>query len=160
MFRSHSITMLLAVSVILAGAAAPFVRPDVAGDTNGDSAVDVLDLQCAVAQLVGEEGDSARSDANGDGQLDTRDLQWLIQETQHGEDEAPGKLPEPADEAYVLTRVEVAAARESFCPQKAMDHFAGHMRAGEKIDTGYHGVQPRTERYYFNLTPHAPPSQA
>ncbi|MBI2421618.1 MAG: hypothetical protein HYV27_02230 [Candidatus Hydrogenedentes bacterium] len=144
----------LSVAIVATAMAAPFVRPVVEGDLNGDSAVNVLDIQQAVARLTTEEHAPRHCG------VDPLGLQRMIKKAQTGTDEAPEDLPQREDVAYVGARVEVAAARDSFFAHKTLEQVLGTPAARQTVDMDFSPIYPRTERYCFNLTANAPPHQA
>lgn len=147
-------TPILVMSLVMAGHGP--LTPASAGDVNDDGAVDVLDLQRLVAEVLGPAG-GAIADLNRDGSIDILDLQLVLAEAaQTGQTapDAPDDGPPPA-----VTGASGTAAWPT--PGRPLVAF---LPANFRPDSGKAGLRearpriPRDiERYLFTLTPNAPP---
>ena len=128
------------------------------GDTNGDRVVDVRDVQNAVAQVLRGSSPDRRADVNADGRVDILDLQRILAEATQAE--APEKEPptEPRPTSTVPLGRYVPAPPLLCCtivPRSERNEqgpATGWARLGASPT-----IPPRTERFLFTLTPHAPP---
>ena len=103
------------------------------GDTNGDRVVDVRDVQNAVAQVLHGSSPDRRVDVNADGRVDVLDLQRILARYV------------PAPPLLCCT----SAPKSEPGEQGPATRWA---RLGASVT-----ISPRTERFLFTLTPHAPP---
>ncbi len=152
--RSY-IAIVLAVAVASAGVPRPFAAT--AGDTNGDSTVDVLDVQRVVAAVL-RDGGTPDDDVNGDGRVDVLDFQCIVQAANTQDAPSPA-LPQPTrgDTAPRPPRVEgMATARAPAAILLTDDSDARWRCAGASECDVKSG--PKEGRYLLGLTPHAPPA--
>ncbi len=150
------IAWLLVGVLTLACLAAPF--SPVAGDTNGDQQVDVLDLQKVIAQVLSGAGADRRNDTNGDGEVNVLDLQHILDRAQSPEPEKKESRLSTERRAVVFSR-DLQPAR--FFP---IGIFARvHIESSGQEDhaaaecLGIPHRPPRFARYEYHLVPHAPP---
>lgn len=151
------ISFLIASAFVLAGPA-PWLAPlSQAADTNGDSQVDILDLQQAVAELLRPDGDTKLADVNGDGAVDILDVQRILNQASETappepEDEQPPASPAvpptltaqpwPADFVPAILALVIPAAPAAPLPVVALT-----------------APPPSEFRLVFGLSPHAPPTR-
>ena len=128
-----------------------------AADTNGDRAVDVLDVQRVIAAVL-RDGGHPGNDVNGDGRVDVLDFQCIVQAAR-SHDEAPSRQePEPARRHAPPRPIRfegMALARDAATAPCADDSDARWRCTGVcecDVKSG-----PREGRYLLGLTPHAPP---
>lgn len=151
---------LLALALLIASGVGPVFEAFAKGDTNGDSEVDVLDLQRVIAEVLqsGDPAERAKADVNHDGVVDVLDFQALLTAAQQA-------LPEPvaprgnsrgtvttervADEALLRApRVKSASPEEG----KTASSTAARPAPVKIV------ASAKTERHLQNLSPHAPPA--
>lgn len=160
MLRQGFIHVASAFCLLAAGLGPAFGVTSPAADTNGDRAVDILDLQIAIAELLSPEATAKLSDVNGDGVVDILDVQSILNqagETTAPEDpgEQPGtpeglSLPAPpqphADGLTPLREARIPLAGIApVCP----------LPVASDVDP-----PPSVFRLVRGLSPHAPPSPA
>lgn len=158
MVRAVVVCLLAAVTATGSVCAVP-VPVLTAGDTNGDHAIDILDLQRLIMQVLHGEGDTRRADVNCDGRVDILDFQRMLDQAQTA-DKSPA--PSPNDNPR-LEAISVARGLEPATPaEAALDPL---ITPGKRVTTAAlrarsvprHIRLPKVERYTQKLTPNAPP---
>lgn len=151
---------LVLVCALLTAVAASHVSLGVKrGDTNGDAAVNVLDLQKVIAEVLAGKK-APVGDVNRDGKVDILDFQALVNQAQHA---APApSAPRPADRGTTVnTRVAneavVRAVRlKPVSPEEGKSASSLGARPARVVFT----ASARTERHLQHLISNAPPTQA
>ncbi len=130
------------------------------GDTNGDSAVDVLDLQRVIADVLEGDASGSNGDVNADGRVDVLDFQALLGQAQAAVP-APGtSVPtENKRGTTVTTRmVEFSVAGDVRIKTIAPEEGKSLSSLGARPAPEMHMASTKTERHRQNLSPHAPPT--
>jgi hypothetical protein len=157
----YRLTALISVPILfLAALAPPTQEAFVRGDANGDRRVDVLDIQAVLDAVIADSEADPRTDVNGNGQTNILDFQL----TQAQATATPERRPAPEQELplkachfsnppapwirFEQTVTVVALAQPSPRP---------FLRSP---DAGIDGIDSKTERYLYGLTPNAPPAYA
>ena len=146
------------VALGLASVLAPGGHLSIIGDTNGDHAIDILDIQAVVAQVMGD-APSAAGDVNADGRVDILDLQRVV--AQATQADKPAKSPDgtPRPEATLPSSAPVF-----LCLTPHGQVVFGLVSDGSDVSRQWEEasvssrLSTQIERYLFTLTPHAPPS--
>ncbi len=137
---------------------AAMVQPwtiNMAKDLNGDTRIDVLDMQLLVSALLCRG--NVKSDLNGDGRVDVLDLQAFLADEGCADDQdtpipmgyppalapAPAAAPQPHAAAWWLHLVSTPALGEALPSSPNV--------------VPLHPASTETMRYLFRLTSHAPP---
>lgn len=148
----------MALTMLFVAVATPLLRGVVQGDTNGDAAVDVLDLQHVIAEVLGTDVDMDHGDINHDGHVNVLDFQALLSQAQQARSSQSGDLPQPDKSVPVQVRVaDEMGLRVSYvkpvAPEegKSAASFAARPALMEQV------ASPKVERYIQNLSPNAPP---
>jgi len=127
-------------------------------DTNGDWVVDVRDVQNAVTQVLHGSSPDRRADVNADGRVDVLDLQRILAEATQAE--APEKdsptEPKPKSTAPVGRYVPAPPVLCCTIAPKSEPGEQGPATRWARLAASV-TISPRTERFLFTLTPHAPP---
>lgn len=159
MVRRRFTRGFLCLCLILAGPVPwSFAAAAAAADTNGDSNVDILDLQKAVAALLAPGADARLSDVNGDGVVDILDVQRILNEaseTSAPEEPAPLKPGAPPAVPPASTNISVllpVALQQAVLTLEPVEPAARPTLAEERSSP-----PPSTFRLVFGLSPHAPP---
>jgi len=130
------------------------------GDVNSDGQIDVLDLQVVIADVLDGGTPASAADVNGDGCIDVRDFQLALSKAHqsHEDDDPP-----PSDDVYGLPQVSnktLRLARLDWREDIAAILACQHTSATPH-ECSCPLVRPtRSQRYLFQLTPHAPPACA
>jgi len=150
------------VALTVAAGSVPLLPTVVAaeGDANGDRIVDVRDLQFVIAAVLRGGNGAAMADVNGDGQVDIRDFQRILEQAQASDARVP-PVPERRGEAAVLALMRF---HEPGVPASIRSNVL--ITLGKRVATAAlraRGVplsifSAKEERYYYRLTPNAPPA--
>lgn len=130
------------------------------GDANGDRAVNIHDIQTIISHILHGTHPQNHGDINRDGRIDVLDFQFVlvqaIQSTEHKEEPPPDKTSQKAvptkHHGIAIGSLETRPAVPFVTLHEGRD-LLPHLTAPLLI------FSSRTERYRFNLTPHAPPLQ-
>lgn len=148
----------LAVLFLASTALGSWARIVVEGDTNGDQAVDVLDLQHVIAEVLGQDAAQAHGDVNHDGVVNVLDFQALLSEAQHATSGDKTPTQQTERNAPVQTRsIDEMALRVSYvkpvAPEegKSCSSFAARPALYTQV------ASTKVERQLQNLSPNAPP---
>ena len=147
------------LALLLAAADVSSQATDIqAADTNGDRAVNVLDMQRVVAAVLEDAGNRG-DDVNGDGRVDVLDFQCILEAAREGDtgpapsapDPLQGNMPPRLLHLKGLTMAHVPV------PVPLADDSDARWRC---TGTCEYAVKsgPREGRYLLGLTPHAPPT--
>ena len=128
------------------------------GDTNGDRVVDICDVQNAVAQVLHGCSPDRRADVNADGRVDVLDLQRILAEATQAEapEKDPPTEPRPKSTAPVGRYVPMSPLLSCTFAPKSEPGEQGPATRWDRLGAAV-TISPRTERFLFTLTPHAPP---
>ncbi len=158
---NHRLVVSVAVCTVAAGGLClPPASP--VGDANGDTAVDVLDLQVVIAQVLGGASEkSPKADVNGDGRVDVRDFQCMLDLTRQADTGDPLPGDQEKDRQAVVVRTDRLATpvrpwRYALIP----DNEEPAQRTRRHYPRRVLSPTPRTERYAYCLLPNAPPHAA
>jgi len=154
----RSLIALICTSALLGSTALPqagFVQ--IPGDVNGDRRVDVLDIQAVIGGMLASGERNRLTDLNRDGQTDVLDLQLVLSWAQQPAEERE-RPPEglPRDAGRYLCQDLSPAKLERRATALAVPEPPQRKR-GALFAAGPSVASSRTERYLFQLTPHAPP---
>lgn len=147
-----------AVAAALAVTGGMCVCPDraVPGDMNGDSRIDILDLQGIVICVLSSGNRNCSGDINRDGKINILDFQRMVDEASQTP-ERPRKNSAPRHWHAVVSKHAGEAERwlsaRSSDINESLSCSRIHCLTG--IDLGHFSFE--TQRYFFTLTPHAPP---
>jgi len=152
-------SILALASVVVYVCAVPGVVV-VSCDANGDRAVDVCDLQAVIKAVLQGAGGTAAADANGDGSVDIRDFQVILQQAQASKAPPPASQEQREQAVIVMSRGQEPGLPAPFRQQALIT-------LGKRVATA--ALQARSvpvpvfsakeERYYYRLTPNAPPAK-
>lgn len=148
----------LSLAMIIAAGAGPLILRGQHGDTNGDTEIDVLDLQHVIAEVLTDQKGNQHGDVNGDGRVDVLDFQALLNQAQQATS-APTNAPRQSDRgATVASRIVPEAEVQPF-KVKPVSPAEGKSAAslGARPAPDMHMASAKTERHIQNLSPHAPP---
>ena len=148
------------IALLASASAGPLAFGRDVGDTNGDTAVDVLDLQRVIADVL--EGDAARSngDVNADGRVDVLDFQALLGQAQQAVPAGGSSVPtESKRGTTVNTRALDLASAGAATRIKVISPVEGKSASalGARPALEMHVASAKTERHLRNLSPNAPP---
>ena len=151
----------LAAALTAASLAVPGTAADNAADVNGDAIVDVLDVQRVLAAVTQRGPVEACFDVNGDGAVDILDYQFILAQATYARS-SEQDIPEgPAPDGVIPQRVLAPVLQlASAFPTPQSDRQPACGGQGLRLDA-YRSAQipPKTERYLYTLTPHAPPQR-
>ncbi len=158
MLRQGFVRIALALMLAAMGPVPWSLPTALAGDTNGDRVVDVLDLQLALAALLQPDASASLSDINGDGMVDILDVQQLLNQT--GETSAPAPLDNAPD---VPAGVPSPATPQPHAPGAVLYRLASFELPHAPVHTPLPvdadiGPPPSEFRLVRGLSPHAPPA--
>lgn len=147
------------VALLATASIGPLALENAAGDTNGDSTVDVLDLQRVIADVLEGGATATNGDVNADGRVDVLDFQALLGQAQAAVP-APGSVPtENKRGTTVTTRsVEIAFAGAVRVKTIAPEEGKSASALGARPAREMHMASVKTERHRLNLSPNAPPT--
>lgn len=157
MIRPSLYRWLLAASLASAAAAPPAIV-DATEDLNGDRAVNVLDLQQIVAQLLDTGVADRPPDVNGDGVIDILDVQRILARTAEARDpeDNPSENSSPKSTPPITFSLKLPLVQR--CASIDLPEApSGAARRWERRDTHPPIVCRHRERYLYVLTPNAPP---
>ena len=125
-------------------------------DTNGDRAVDILDIQRAIACALDGDSASLDADVNGDGVVDVRDVQRIMsQATQTSE---PEEKEAPANPDAVVPAPVLLLAAFLHTSHRPVELPDSSFTVSEYSDAG---ITPPLNRLMLGgRSPHAPPACA
>lgn len=151
----RTVHLSLATALLLGACASlPLYSTDQV-DANGDRAVDVLDVQLVIAQVL--QGDAAleRADVNQDGHVDILDFQRILQEAQDSEADEPVQ-DDASPDAVLVRGPDVPPTLRVRIPEIVQNGTEPANTIRPAVDE-VRCRSPRTERYTFHLTSNAPP---
>lgn len=160
MLRQGFIRIALALTLAAMGPVPWSLPAALAGDTNGDHVVDVIDLQMALAALLQPDVSAKLSDINGDGVVDILDVQQLLNQT--GETSSPEplkdgpKIPEGVPSPTV-PQPHAPGAVLHLLASFELPHAPVHTPLPVDVDIG---PPPSEFRLVRGLSSHAPPATA
>jgi hypothetical protein len=154
------LTAILMVGTVVLASMLPAsqegVRPT---DVNGDSLVDIFDVQAIVADLL-TRMPAAEADVNKDGQVDIFDLQVAVAEASETTPTTEAPKESPVPDTGILPRVELPPVQAPSISRLAKiieDDVQSLWNQGHEE---FFQPLPETARYLFRLTSHAPPAFA
>lgn len=148
----------IAVAMLMTACAGPVALGKALGDANGDTEVDVLDLQQVIAQVLAGQmvGDG---DVNRDGKVDVLDFQAILSQAQ--QTASRGSETPPLDTRRGATVEQRAADVQPvrLAKVKVVQPEEGKSAAslGARPALAMHVASAKVERHLQNLSPHAPP---
>lgn len=127
------------------------------GDANGDHRVNIQDVQIVITQILQGSRSNQYGDVNGDGRVDVLDFQVVL----HRATQARAQQEWPTADAKSHKAVLTVRTRSLV----SVENRPVVLRANIENSGGSSSVSsdplvifsPKTERYFFNLTAHAPP---
>lgn len=147
---------LLVLALVVSGAALTPAMP-LPGDTNGDRKVDVLDVQCVVAEVLNTKGGAAGADVNSDGRVDVLDYQCIVAGARAGAQGQTPAEPLPTEAPATDTKRMAPALVGLVCQSPAPEPLARYAHGHGFREFSYRTDFSRARRYQLCLTPHAPP---
>ena len=134
------------------------------GDANGDHQINILDVQTLISEVMDNSHLNAQADVNADGEVNILDLQYtLSHKTQSVRENQPApseSKPAPAVPMKQHRQYRGLAQVPQYRIEVAHLTLSGTPRRFSCTKQVLPKVSSRTERYLFNLTPHAPPLSA
>ena len=147
-----SIIALLGMSVL-----SPSRHEVDVGDANGDHRVNIQDVQIVIAEILQGSRSNHDGDVNGDGRVDVLDFQVVL----HRATQARAQQEWPPADAKSDKAVPTARTRSlTSVENRAVVVRANLENSGVSSSVSSDPLvifSPKTERYFFNLTAHAPP---
>jgi hypothetical protein len=157
--RTRLFSLLLAGAVALAGMLPASQVGVHASDVNGDSLVDVFDVQAIVADML-TRMPATEADVNRDGQVDVFDLQAAVAEANDTTPTTEAPKESPVPDTGIIPRVEMPPLQAPAIFRLAKIIEEDSQSLWNQGHDEFFGPLPETARYLFRLTPHAPPAFA
>lgn len=147
---------LIAMAMLVAPCLALPLVPARDVDANGDRAVDVLDVQLVISQVLHGDSPHANADVNADGRVDILDFQRILQEAQETQAEEPIEDSTPND-AVIVRAPDAPVTHRLQIPTSLEPSEEKSSATQRPLYDDRRCRTPRTERYTFHLTSNAPP---
>lgn len=147
-----SIGLFTAAAILVAGLF-PAFSPIDASDANGDTQVDILDLQYVIAQVLAEGSPPTDADVNGDGRIDILDFQQILDAAAQEED--AGEAPSSPDTPMAVAPVTMTGP---LMPQFLASAQAVQSEDGDAVVLPPADAAPPPRRYLRHAPTHAPPA--
>lgn len=154
----HFTTYLSIIALLGMSVASPARYETDVGDANGDHQVNIHDVQIVIAEILQGSRSNHDGDVNGDGRVDVLDFQLVLnQATQPRAQEERSPVEAKAKNAVVTTKVRqpVNLEKREVVVRANLGDTAGLSPVSFAPLVIF---SPKTVRYFFNLTAHAPPS--
>ena len=130
------------------------------GDANGDRRVNIQDVQIVIAEILQGSRSNHDGDVNGDGRVDVLDFQVVLHRATQAR--AQQEWP-PADakshKAVLTTKTRSLVSVENRAVVVRVDRDDAPASFSVNSDPLV-VFSPKTERYLFSLTAHAPPTRS
>ncbi len=153
----HLTTYLSIIALVGMSVASPARHEIDVGDANGDHRVNIQDVQIVIAEILQGSRSNPDGDVNGDGRVDVLDFQFVLnQATQARAQEEGPPVEARAKNAVVITKVRQPLGfekREVVVRANLADKAGSSPISFDPLVI----FSPKTVRYVFNLTAHAPP---